>query len=113
MFASCRLLAAGATVTVVRARPEMGCMWAKVCGPGQGAPGVFVALCYMPCETSEYYRQWGLSKETHWEGLSPGLRRDAADFGDKGSVLIMGDLNGRTGTESSDAPYVPRPISIR
>ncbi len=85
-----------APVTVVQARPEMGFLWAKVCGPGQGAPGVFVALCYMPCETSEYYRQSGLSKETHWEGL----RRDAAEFGDEGSVLIMDDLNGRRGTES-------------
>ncbi len=32
LFASCRLLAAGATVTVVRDRPKKnGCMWAKVC----------------------------------------------------------------------------------
>ena len=74
MFASCRLLAAGATVTVVRARPEMGCMWAKVCGPGQGAPGVFVALCYMPCETSEYYRQSGVSRKAtgrDFAGMQP------------------------------------------
>ena len=71
---------------VVRERADMGILWVKF-------EGVFVALAYLPHQASSMYLHDGLDREAHWQALTT----DVAEFQASGPVLVLGDLNARTG----------------
>ena len=71
---------------VVRERADMGIIWIKF-------EGVFMALAYLPHQNSSMYAHDGLDREAHWHALTT----DVAEFQASGPVMVLGDLNARTG----------------
>ena len=71
---------------VVRERADMGILWIRF-------EGVFMALAYLPHQNSSMYTHEGLDREAHWHALTS----DVAEFQASGPVMVLGDLNARTG----------------
>ena len=83
-------------ISVVRDLPEYGMVWVKIkgacCG---GSRDIFMCSCYLPPRGSSYYTREGtnLNLDVHFDMLD----HCTAEFKAVGEVLIMGDLNARTG----------------
>jgi hypothetical protein len=78
---------------VVRKRPDMGIMWIKFAGINPRL--LFVAICYLPPATSGYYKEPGMPDRA---GHFAALQSDVSEFSGNGDVVVLGDLNSRTGT---------------
>jgi hypothetical protein len=87
-----------ARVSVVREHASLGILWSRVdLPPGAEGQPSFLAICYLPPGESTTYRgAHGCTREVHWDTL----QADAAEFACSGQVVIMGDLNARTGRAS-------------
>jgi hypothetical protein len=84
----------GMKVTLVKDLPSFGMCWVKI----NCAKPTFLCICYLPPFTSSYYKQHGLDLASHMDSLDSNI----AAFSAKGSVLVMGDLNARTGGEDEN-----------
>ena len=77
--------------------PEYGMAW--FCIKVRGAKDIYACVCYLPHGNSSYYSHEGgkedsrLNSNGHFEILQSGVEK----YRDKGEVIIMGDLNARTG----------------
>jgi hypothetical protein len=93
----------GMNVCMVKDSPEYGMAWLKIAATHKP---IYVCACYMPWLDSRYFLLEGgdLCLERHWQVL----RSDVSKFGHLGEVLIMGDLNARTGNldDRLDAQYM-------
>ena len=78
--------------------PVYGMAW--FCIKVQGAKDIYACVCYLPHGNSSYYNHEGgreesrLNLDGHFDILQSGVEKYRA----KGEVIIMGDLNARTGT---------------
>jgi len=82
-------------VSVVADRIEHGSVWIQLHCPQNVRKSVFIGFVYLPPQGSTYYTQVnGMSFEEHMVKL----QQDIMFFQDKGQVIIMGDMNARTGT---------------
>ena len=84
---------------VVRKHDMMGILW--VCVTRLRARPLYLAVCYLPPPGSALFQAGsGVHEPLSLEGVFRTLFHDACEFGAKGDVLIMGDLNARTGAGS-------------
>jgi len=84
----------GLHTTLLQDLPEWGQAWVRVGGKG-GLGALHVCVCYLPPVGSSYFREedGALSSELHYQKLKEML----AKYASAGDVLVMGDLNARTG----------------
>lgn len=90
-------------VSVVRSNAARGTLWVRVAPPG--AQPLHLGLCYMPpaeskirgCNRAEQHR----AMQADWQGFG----EEACEFGRVGHVVVMGDMNARSGT-AADAREV-------
>ena len=81
---------------LVKDRAEMGMAWVRLTVGGGRV--VHMAACYLPPESSSYYglERGALSLDEHYADL----HKHVAQYAARGEVLIVGDLNARTGDKS-------------
>ena len=97
----------GVNVCMIKDSPEYGRVWFKIVAADIPIYGrvwfkivaadipMYACACYMPWLDSSYFKLEGgdLRMEQHWTSL----RADVSKFGHMGDIIIMGDLNARTG----------------
>ena len=77
---------------VVDDMPHLGMVWLKLQAKKKC---VYACVCYIPPDSSSYFKleDGRLSKEAHWECL----QFNVSKFSAMGEIIILGDLNARTG----------------
>ena len=80
-------------VTSVMERREQGVMWVKIAKEAGLEKDLYMAIVYLPCESSSFYRL----AFPHREFLDD-LEVDILRFSSLGSILLAGDFNSRTGS---------------
>jgi hypothetical protein len=80
-------------VRVIRDIPELGMLWFRI----TGNEDVYACAAYIPHERSPYLKLEGgnFSIDAHMTALAEGISK----YRTKGEVLVLGDLNARTGQE--------------
>lgn len=80
-------------VSLVKEMPEFGMCWFKITSDSYDT---FACACYLPHKASSYYRleDGNLDMNSHFATL----QQHIAEFSAQGHVVILGDLNARTGT---------------
>ena len=87
----------GLKVSLIQDQQAHGMAW--FCIGVSGGRDIYACVCYIPHGSSSYFLHEGgktvseLSLDAHYDILREGIVK----FGAKGEVLIMGDLNARTG----------------
>ena len=84
----------GLHVSVIRDLPIFGMSWFRVHAKGRGKD-IYGCACYLPHESSTYYdkEDGRIDARAHFDCLSEGISK----YRVLGEVVIMGDLNARTG----------------
>ena len=75
----------------VTSKNEVGFLWVKLCKSFFGfQDDVFVCFCYIPPKDSVYYKNVDIN-------LFDVLERDIRHCSDSGKIIVVGDINVRTG----------------
>ena len=80
---------------VVEDLPELGMVWLRLRNP-LGGRNIYICVLYLPHQTSQYYTQENgkLDSQAHFSAIKECI----AVYASLGDILILGDLNARTGT---------------
>ena len=85
-------------VHVVRKEAERGVLWVRVAVPG--ADSIHLALCYIPPADSTIRARTSPERHKVMQAEWQALGKMACEVGRSGHVVVMGDLNARTGMEA-------------
>ena len=85
-------------VSLIKDLPEFGMSWFRIQGILEGGKrDIYACACYIPPKDSSYYKHEAgeLNRDAHFECLE----RHITEFKAKGEIMVLGDLNARTGKE--------------